>query len=170
MIARLGPPQVAVASLIASKTAPPTPPAPEAPVVRAKSSVVAVFDVQDASGKLDAALLDQLTEYLAAQLIELARFRVIPRAQLRSRLLEEKKSSYKSCYDESCQIELGKAVAAEKSLQTRLLKIGKNCAITATLYDLRSETTEAASSIEGDCSENGLMSNVKQLAQKLASR
>jgi hypothetical protein len=169
MIAHYGTPR----ALVQQALAPPPPPAVEAPVVRpprAKSAVVAVFDVQDSGGKLDHHLLEQLTEYLAAQLIEVARYRVVPRAELRHRLAEEKKGSYQACFDESCQIELGKAVAAEKSLQTKLLKVGATCAITATLYDLKSETTEAASSVEGDCSENALLKNMKQLAQKLAAQ
>ena len=33
---------------------------------------------------------------------------VVPRDQLRQRLLDEKKGSYRPCLDESCQIELGK--------------------------------------------------------------
>ncbi|HSA24008.1 MAG TPA: hypothetical protein P5076_21290, partial [Myxococcota bacterium] len=86
--------------------------------------VVAVFDIQDASRMLPRAEdRDQLTEYLAAQLTELAGFRVVPRDQLRARLQQQKTVGYQQCYDQSCQIELGKAMAAEKSLSTKLLKV-----------------------------------------------
>jgi len=149
---------------------PPAPPREEAPRARMPRPVVAIFDVQDATRQLDAALLDQLTEYLAAQLVEVARFRVVPRNQLRSQLAAEKAGTYDACFEESCQIELGKAVAAEKSLATKLLRVGDACAMTATLYDLRSETTETAASGEGECSANALMGNAKTLAANLADR
>jgi hypothetical protein len=134
--------------------------------------VVAVFDVQDASKKnrVDQDTLDQLTEYLAAQLTEQVGFRVVPRNQLRERLAEQRNESYKKCYDESCQIELGKAVAAQKSLATKLLRVGNKCAITAILYDLKTETTEKATSADTDCNEDSLMEGVRTIARKLSGK
>jgi hypothetical protein len=130
--------------------------------------ILAVFDVQDASGKIDAKTLNQITEYLAGQVTEVAGYRVIPRNQLRSRITEEKKTGYNKCFDEMCQIELGKALAAQKSLATKLLKIGSACAISSTLYDLKTETTEKAASVRTNCSENGLMDGIEKIAQQLA--
>ena len=53
-----------------------------------------------------------------------------------------KAESHQDCYDQSCQIELGKAVAAHKSLSSRLVKIGDSCSLQSQIYDLRTETTE----------------------------
>lgn len=130
--------------------------------------VVAVFDIQDAARRFKRSNLDQLTDYLAAQLTAEAGFRVVPRQQLRERLAQEKREGYKSCFDEACQIELGKAVAAERSLATKLLKVGEACAITAVLYDLKSETSLLAASTETTCSTSALMGGVRELAKKLA--
>jgi hypothetical protein len=133
--------------------------------------VVAVFDIQDPSKKLPKAEdRDQLTEYLAAQLTELAGFRVVPRDQLRARLLQQKTAGYQQCYDQSCQLELGKAMAAEKSLSTKLLKVGRRCALTASLYDLKTETTEAATTVDvKDCNIDELMEGLKAVATRLAA-
>ncbi len=153
---------------------PPQPPPagepPPRPVASGPAPVVAVFDIQDASRKLaDAAARDQLSEYLAAQLTELAGYRVVPRDQLRARLLAQKSSSYQQCYDQSCQLELGKAMAAEKSLSTKLLQVGRRCAITATLYDLRSETTDAATTVDAkSCKLEDLMTGLQDVARRLA--
>ena len=57
---------------------------------------------------------------------------------------EQKKETYKSCYDQSCQIEMGRELAAEKTLATWVLKVGETCQVTATLYDLKKGTTELA--------------------------
>lgn len=146
---------------------PPKPPSKtKAPIV--PGTVIAVFDVSDPSGILKGPTLEALSEYLAAQLTATAGAKVVPRAQLRQRLVKERKKSYKRCFDESCQIEMGKAVAAQKSLATKILRVGKSCAIAASLYDLRSETTEGAATVDTSCQEDALLAGVKALVRKLA--
>lgn len=91
----------------------------------------------------------------------------MPREQLRQRLQQEKAGAYKACFEESCQIELGRAVAAEKSLSTTLLRVGKKCAVTINLYDLKSETAERGATEEGGCGLDELMVAIKGVAAKL---
>ncbi len=129
--------------------------------------VVAVFEIEDQAGVVKRATLRQLTEYLAAQVTQRAGYQVIPRDQLRSRLSAEKRKSYRDCYEQRCQIALGKAVAAEKSLATKLLRVGRSCALTSMLYDLQSETTERAASAKTACDADALLAGVEQLAKQL---
>jgi hypothetical protein len=151
-------------------TPPPPPrPAPAVGATKGKTFIVAVFDVEDAASRFKEKTLSQLTDYLAARITE-AGYRVVPRNQLRARLVEEKKEGYKTCFDETCQIELGKAVAAQKSLSTKLLQVGTSCAISSTLFDLKTETTERAASVRTDCSENGLMEGLEKIARQLATK
>lgn len=138
------------------------------PARRAKGEVIAVFDLEDLRKTLGAGDAEQLTEYFAVQLSSVG-YKVVPRSQLRERLGAEKEQSYNACYDEACQIDLGKAVAAQKSVATRLLKVGSSCAITATLYDLRTETTELAASVDTRCGQEELFGGLRALAQKLIS-
>jgi len=135
-----------------------------------RREILAVFDVQDAGGRLSARTLEQMTDYLAVKMTDIAGYRVVPRDQLRKRLRSEKAAGYKKCFDESCQIELGRAVSAQKSLATKMLQLGSKCAITATLYDLKSETTVQAASVDSDCSEDSLMGGIEEIARKLAGR
>lgn len=162
-----------VQALLRSPPAPqPTPstvvePAPAVqPSRRAKGEVIAVFDLEDLRKTLGAGDAEQLTEYFAVQLSAVG-YKVVPRSQLRERLAAEKEQSYSACYDEACQIDLGKAVAAQKSVATKLLKVGSSCAITATLYDLRSETTELAASVDTRCEQEELFSGLRALARQL---
>jgi hypothetical protein len=149
---------------------PPLPAPPPGPIKRVKKgTIIAVFDVEDAAGRLKDKDLGQLTEYLATKLTE-AGFRVVPRNQLRARLVEEKKEGFKKCYDETCQLELGKAVAAQKSLATKLLQVGESCAVSATLYDLKTETTERAASARTNCSVNALMDGMEKIAGQLGGK
>ncbi|MCA9556588.1 MAG: hypothetical protein KC933_41580, partial [Myxococcales bacterium] len=139
------------------------PPAP-APGVR---PVVLVFDLEDRSSRVDGPLLDQLSEYLVARLGSTNRFRIVPRAQLQARLRDEKRETYQACYDDACQIELGKALAAEKTLSTKLLQIGAQCAISATLSDLRSETTDESATVRTDCSSDAVLDGIDRLVEAL---
>ena len=109
--------------------------------------IVAVFDVEDtraASDRLSQRSLDNLTAYLTTLVPQSCVFKVVPNAQLRAVLQEEKAGSYEACVDEACQIEIGKAVAAEKTLATKIIRVGKRCVVTTQLYDLREEAKRRA--------------------------
>jgi hypothetical protein len=153
---------------LAAARAVPPPPAPAPQPRPTAGAVLAVFDVEDASKLLKPSTMDQLSEYLGARVAETLRMRVIPRDQIRARLSEAKAASYEACYDQSCQIELGKSLAAEKSLATRLLRVGDTCAMTTTLFDLRTETAEKASSVRTECSDNALLGGLDRIVEGLA--
>jgi hypothetical protein len=131
--------------------------------------VIAIFKVQAPSRSFEADILSQLTEYITVRLAELGAYRIIPQQQLKQEFDTQKKSSYDACYDESCQIELGKAVAAEKLMTPKLLKFGKKCALSAAVYDLRTETTDHSASVRTDCAIDTLIDAADQLIVKLAS-
>lgn len=151
---------------------------PSAPAVQLASAVVsiptgprpvvAVFDLEDSASLLPAAQSTQLTTYFASRLAERAGFRLVPRDQIRALIVETKAESYRACYDTACQIELGKALAAEKSIATRLVRIGETCAIIATLFDLRTETTEQAATVKTGCSEDALLEGTDRVVDELA--
>lgn len=131
----------------------------------APRAIVAVFDVE--STELTPASLDALTEYLAARLAETA-FQVVPRAELRRRLQDAQAESYRACVDQSCQIELGRELAAQKTLATKILRLGTECQLTSVLYDLRTATTERAATREAACREDALLGAMREIADQLA--
>jgi hypothetical protein len=134
----------------------------------ARRAIVAVFDVDDQAQVLKTAALAQLTEYLATKVTQ-AGYRIVPRDQLRTRLAAEKRQGYRSCFEQRCQIELGRALAAQKSLATKLLRVGGQCVLTAQLYDLRAETAErAASAKSASCGEGALLAAIDELARQLS--
>lgn len=134
----------------------------------ATGAIVAVFDVEDATKKLDSELVSQLSSYVAVRITEVAGYRVVPRDQLRARIREEKAEGFKACYDESCQLELGKALAAQKSLATKIMRVGTGCTLSATLYDLETETTERGATAKSACEPEALMGAVDRLVGQLA--
>ena len=114
--------------------------------------IIAVFDIQDKGSGIDKQTRDNFVDVLSARLAK-AGYRVIPRDQVRKRLLDAKKETFKECYDQSCQIELGRELAAQKTLAIKILKIGVTCQITAELFDLRQSTTDLATTAEARCQD-----------------
>jgi hypothetical protein len=140
-----------------------------APKTQRGPRVVAVFPVQAApSTGLEGDAVDQLTDYITAKLAQSGKYRVVPRDQLKKALSAQKLESYQACYDQSCQIELGKAVAAEISLSVSILRLGQTCAVTGTIYDLRSDTAEQGSVVRAECAVDALAAAMDQVADQLA--
>jgi hypothetical protein len=131
--------------------------------------VLAVFDLDPGNSGVAQEIAVQLSDYLTAKIASVGRYRVVPRSELRQRLSGEKKTSYRDCFDETCQIELGKAVAAEKTLAAKLIRVGDTCALTATVFDLKSEATDAAQTVRTGCGQDGLMDAVDTVADRLAN-
>ena len=131
--------------------------------------ILAVFDMEDRGAGLSKETLNNLTDYLAAMLTE-GGYQIIPRTQIRERLKQQQSESYKECFDQSCQIELGKELAAQKSLATKVLKIGKKCRVTGDLYDLKRAASEKAATAGSGCSEDELLAAVEEVAAKLTGK
>lgn len=121
-----------------------------------KGPIIAVFDIEDRGSLIAKDTLDNLADFLTARMAK-AGYRIIPREQVRKRLLEAQKESYKQCYDQSCQIELGRELAAQKTLSIKILKLGATCQVTAELYDLRQATTDLATTSEAKCQDDESM-------------
>lgn len=113
--------------------------------------------------------MDQLTEYLATQVAQQLGFKVAPREQLRQRLAGVKTDSFKECYDRTCQIELGKALAANKTVSTSLIRVGDRCVFNATILDLKTEATDLAASADTGCDENSLLDGARNVVRELKS-
>ncbi|MBN2497821.1 MAG: SEL1-like repeat protein [Deltaproteobacteria bacterium] len=133
------------------------------------AEIVAVFDVEARRVALDRDALSALTDYLAARLAESGRFEVVPRSEIKARLTDEKAKTYRSCFDQACQIEIGRELAAEKTLAGQVVRIGKQCVVTVRLYDLKKGTMERAATGKGDCSEDGVMLSIDRVVRNLAS-
>ncbi len=139
------------------------------PAVRAgdQRPIVAVFDVEVKNAKLSKGFLDGLADYLSTRLTESGAFQVVPRDQIKQRLTQQKRGSYKECFDQSCQIEIGKELAAEMTISAKVIKLGNRCTVTLTLYDLRKSTTESAASQHGKCGEDDVIDSLDKALDKL---
>ncbi len=128
--------------------------------------IVAVFDIEVRGPKFDVETRSRLTDYLGSLLASKG-FQVVPRSQLKERLVEAKKASYKECYDESCQIEVGKELAAQKTMSSQVLKLGKKCKVTVNLFDLKRAASEGAGTASGDCGEDEVVESLEKAVVNL---
>lgn len=80
---------------------------------------------------------------------------------------ETKIQSYDECYDEACQIELGRALSATHVLRASLLRFGSRCVLNAELVDLAQEVSIAAASSQGGCEEEGFLTMSEDVAKQL---
>jgi hypothetical protein len=147
---------------------------PAAPLESSKW-VVAVMRVEDLNADLkdraiDPDLVDNLGDQMRVFVSQRGIKTIDPSAQdrvLKEQIETAKKESYKECYDDSCQIELGKALAASHILRARITRFGKRCVLNAELIDLRAEVTVSAASAQGDCEAEGFLSMSEAAANSL---
>ncbi len=129
--------------------------------------IVVVFNIEAKRVKLGRILRDALTDHLSNQLAQKGYYQIVPRSVLKKQLVRQKRKSYKECYDESCQIEIGKELAAEKTIAAQVLKLGRKCTVNLTLYDLKKAATETAASARGGCGEDGLVESIEKAVDEL---
>ena len=103
-------------------------------------SVVAILDI---SG-IPEDVANAASGYFVAAVTRHLGWKVVPRAQVRSVLRAHKRDSYRRCYESSCQIEIGRALAASLVLVPERIQAAGECALSANLFDLRTETTVAS--------------------------
>ena len=132
-------------------------------------AITAVFDVELRGLRLDSDGAERLSEYLVGRIAATGRYLVVPRDQVRGRLAQEKASSYQQCFDQSCQIEMGKELAAQKIVTCRIVRVGSTCAVNLTSYDLLTAATEGGSSIEGGCDEDAIVASLRDAIARLTA-
>ncbi len=129
--------------------------------------VVAVLDLQGSGSGFKKKELETVSEYVSTQLAASGRFQVVPRSEVKRALAGQKQDSYKQCVDESCQIELGKELAAAKTVVGSIRKFGKVCMVNLRMFDLAKAATERAGSARGECTATKVLVSVDRAVASL---
>jgi len=95
-----------------------------------------IENVSESEGKL-------IVDLLSSALIGIKKYRILDRSQ-RDNLIKELEFSYSDCTDETCQLELGRLLAADKIVVGSLGKVGNRYILNAKLLNV--VTGEAVSS------------------------
>lgn len=136
----------------------------------APERILAVFPIQDTTGRIEPAALEDLADYLGVRLAGVPGYSVLPRSDIRQRLISEKAESYRACYDQSCQIEVGRELAANKVVATKISALGSRCIVASVIFDLERSATDAASSAKVECSADALTEAIERVARELAGK
>lgn len=129
--------------------------------------VVAVFDVHFERVPFDADLQEGMSAYVAGRLAECGSYRVVPRDRVKALIARQKVASFQDLYERETQVELGRELAAGKSVATLVLRFGGRCVVSSTLFDLRAAITEKAATREGDCSEEAIGRSLRTVTAQL---
>lgn len=137
-----------------------------------QSWVLAVMPTQSSSRKLKGDVLSALSDQIRVFLAE-RRLKVIDRGTQESAMKEviqaEKKRSYAACVDASCQVPLGKALAASHILRTSVTRFGNLCTTNGELVDLTTEVTAAAASARSGCGPEALLGAAEELSERIVT-
>ncbi len=130
--------------------------------------IVAVFGIQDNSKRLKRKLVKSLTVYLGNLLGKGGIYQIVAPGDIRRAMREQVKDAKRSeCFEQKCQIEIGRELAANKTLSTTIDRIGNVCMVGTRLYDLERMATDITATAEGPCTPAGLMKAVKQAAAEI---
>lgn len=131
---------------------------------------VAVMPVQDTSGTFGEETVREATEYLRGGIAAADGYIVVGEGRQHEKLDElideKKKESYEECYDENCQIEVGKALAADTILRTRISHFG-TCVLNVELIDLAREASTDGAQEKFACNMEGLTGAVDEVMADL---
>ena len=122
---------------------------------------VAVFALKDIESGIERRVLEMMSEYVGTAMVRSGRFEVVPSSSVKEALARQKRDSYRPCYAESCQIEIGREVAAAKTLAGSVARVGRRCIVTLKLFDLVKATQEAAGTAKGPCTEDDVLDTLE---------
>jgi hypothetical protein len=115
--------------------------------------LLAVMDIQDKTGQLSAETIDTLTEYLRGMLAESGKYTVIDRSRqakaIKAILQKERKETHKACYERSCQVPVGRILAADQVLLTTFMKAGSKFLMKAEIIRLDTEASTGGATARG---------------------
>jgi hypothetical protein len=134
----------------------------------ASTPIIAVFDIEDRKSGLNADEIMALGDYQASKLGEGGCYRIVPRGKIHERLREQKAESHKTCYDQSCQIELGRELAAQFTVSTSISRLGNTCIVTAAIFDLKKAATLKTASAKAACQAEGMLAALDTIVAKLS--
>lgn len=101
---------------------------------------------------------------VSARLTASGAFRVAPRGRVKRALADQRRRSYGPSFDRSSRVRLGRDRAAVKSVSTRIMRTGRRCLVTVTLFDLETATAERAGTSAGACTARAVTASIVALA------
>lgn len=139
----------------------------------ANRPVVAVLPLIDKSG-LPPARIEGLSDYLRVKVASLGKVDVVDKglqeAETQRLIAETQAESYRACVDESCQIPLGKQLAAQYLLRGTLQRFEATTVLALELIDVASAASTAAVTERVVDGPDGVLSAIERAVVELGRR
>ena len=129
-------------------------------------NVVAVFPVIGKGLRISTNLREALTAYVATEIAENPKYRVVPSTRLDEVLAELKHIGFTEGYDAKTRVEIGNKVAATTGAITQIIKLGPICKVSIKFYDLKSNVSSLARGKEGQCDEAALAFSIRAVLKE----
>ncbi|HNT27787.1 MAG TPA: hypothetical protein PKH10_06385 [bacterium] len=132
-----------------------------------KKAKLAVFDTTDKSKKFSKERLIASAEFIRGEIIASNQFIVIPKERQDKILIkEQKKESYKECYDQKCQIPLGQALSADTIVVPTITLFDGIYTLRLEMIDLAKEATVNGATVDFTDQKN-FRDSARKAVQKL---
>ena len=133
----------------------------------AAAPIVVVFDVELQGLKLSKVQRTYLNDQLSSEIAITGKYRIILRTCHNKLLMDRKKRSNKACSDQACQIELGRLLAADKILTSKVIKQGSECTLAIRVLNLKTAATQKVATIQCGCNVDDLVEALTQAVMQL---
>lgn len=95
--------------------------------------------------------IKQLTDYLTVRISEGIYYTAVARQKLREQLKDN------AAGDDTRKIAVGRELAAEKALATKIVRLGSRCVVMLTVFDVTRSAPERANSTKSHCEKDALI-------------
>ena len=107
-----------------------------------------------------------LTQRLTSEIIEIEKFTVVERSEMK-RLLDEQKFQYSGCVDVSCAVEIGKLLGAKSMVVGTISKLGKSYSVDSRLIDVKTGENYVSANYTTTKDLGDLLNGMRNIAYKI---
>lgn len=135
--------------------------------VKSEKMRLAVMDL-NAKGKVSKVTANAISDLLRSDIVDTARFVIVERSQMEA-IFREQGLQMTGCTDNSCAVEIGKLVSANKMILGEVNQLNNNLMITIRVVDVSKGVAEFSTSEKTE-NLNEIDKTVKRLVDKLTLR
>ncbi|HSA32978.1 MAG TPA: hypothetical protein P5077_04550 [bacterium] len=141
------------------------------PLFAERQIKLAVMEIEDKSGTISVGILEKAADFLRAEFVSSGKFVVIDKTRqaekIKEMVKEQKKESWKECYDKNCRIELGQSLAADHILYASITQFGGSYILAVEMLDLAKEAIVGGAKADFADDEASLKKAIQSIVFKM---
>lgn len=141
------------------------------PLFAQRQIKLAVMEIEDKTGQFGTGVLETAADFLRAEFVSSGKFVVIDKTRqaekIKDLIKEQKKETWKECYDRNCRIELGQALAADHILYASITQFGGSYTLAVEMLDLAKEAIVGGAKADFADDEASLKKAIQSIVFKM---